>query len=181
MRRASSAVLSTLLTSCCALFGALVPPAIAAAQETGTVTGTVTRSGETAALSSVSVTVQSTGQSTVTAADGKYTLRRVPAGPQTIVFRWLGYRPTEVQRDGARPGGTATVDAAMEPVAIALTEIVVAGRLARAGAHRRGAGGDLGGAAGGAPEHLHHRPGPAGAADGARAWTWCRAASTTST
>lgn len=99
-------------------------PRSASAQETGTVTGTVTRAGEGSALPSVSVTVQSTGQSTVTGTDGKYTLRRVPAGPQTIVFRWLGYRPTETQVN-VELGGTSTVDAGLEPVAIALTELVV--------------------------------------------------------
>jgi outer membrane receptor for ferrienterochelin and colicins len=98
----------------------------ATAQETGTVTGTVTRTGEGSPLSSVSVSVQGTGQSTITAPDGKYTLRRVPAGPQVIVFRWLGYRPTETQVT-VEAGSTATVDAALEPVAVALTEIVVQG------------------------------------------------------
>ena len=96
----------------------------ASAQETGTVTGTVTRAGENSPLPSVSVTVQSTGQSTVTRTDGKYTLRRVPAGPQTIVFRWLGYRPTESQVN-VEAGSTTTVDVGLEPVAIALTELVV--------------------------------------------------------
>jgi iron complex outermembrane receptor protein len=96
----------------------------AAAQGTGTVTGTVTRSGEGSRLASVSVTVQSTGQSAVTGTDGQYTLRRVPEGPQTIVFRWLGYRPTETQTT-VEAGGTVTVNAALEPVAIALTELVV--------------------------------------------------------
>jgi outer membrane receptor for ferrienterochelin and colicins len=99
---------------------------VAAAQETGTVTGTVTRTGEGSPLSSVSVSVQGTGQSTITAPDGKYTLRRVPAGPHVIVFRWLGYRPTETQVT-VEAGSTATVDAALEPVALALTEIVVQG------------------------------------------------------
>jgi len=99
-------------------------PRSASAQETGTVTGTVTRAGEGSALPSVSVTVQSTGQSTVTGTDGKYTLRRVPAGPQTIVFRWLGYRPTESQVN-VEAGSTTTVDVGLEPVAIALTELVV--------------------------------------------------------
>jgi iron complex outermembrane receptor protein len=120
MRRIWSAVLSTLLLSLLAL------PATVTAQETGTVTGTVTRAGEGAALSSVSVTVQSTGQSTVTGADGKYTLRRVPAGPQTIVFRWLGYRPNQV--DVTVPANSSvTADAGMEQVTIALSEIVVEG------------------------------------------------------
>jgi outer membrane receptor for ferrienterochelin and colicins len=98
----------------------------AAAQETGTVTGTVTRTGEGSPLSSVSVSVQGTGLSTITAPDGRYTLRRVPAGPQVIVFRWLGYRPTESQVT-VEAGSTATVDVALEPVAVALTEIVVQG------------------------------------------------------
>jgi outer membrane receptor for ferrienterochelin and colicins len=95
------------------------------AQETGTVAGTVTRV-EGGALASVSVTLAGTGQSTVTGTDGKYTLRRVPAGPQTVVFRWLGYRPTEVQVT-VEPGATVTADAALEAVTISLGEIVVEG------------------------------------------------------
>ncbi len=90
------------------------------------VAGTVIRSGEGSALPSVSVSVQGTGQSTITGPDGKYMLRRVPEGPQVIVFRWLGYRPTEVQVNVAA-GSTTAVDAALEPVAVALTEIVVQG------------------------------------------------------
>jgi iron complex outermembrane receptor protein len=101
-------------------------PGIVTAQEGGTVTGTVTRGGEGSALASVSVTVQGTGQSTITGPDGKYTLRRVPEGPQVIVFRWLGYRPTESQVN-VEAGSTTTVDVALEPVAVALTEIVVEG------------------------------------------------------
>jgi iron complex outermembrane recepter protein len=102
----------------------LLSPEQVLAQGTGTVTGTVTRSGEGSPLASVSVTVQSTGQSAVTGTDGRYTLRRVPEGPQTIVFRWLGYRPSQAQTT-VEPGGTVTVNAALEPVAIALTELVV--------------------------------------------------------
>src|SRR5213080_3458627 len=81
----------------CSVLAFCLPLRPVLAQETGTVKGTVTRAMEGGALSSVSVTVQSTGQSTVTGNDGRYTLRRVPAGPQTVVFRWLGYRPTQAQ------------------------------------------------------------------------------------
>ncbi|HYC31340.1 MAG TPA: TonB-dependent receptor, partial [Gemmatimonadales bacterium] len=112
--------------SFCLLLSLLVasaPPA--AAQETGSVSGTVTRT-EGGALASVSVTVAGTGQSTVTGTDGKYTLRRVPVGPQTIVFRWLGYRPTEVQVT-VEPGASVTADAILEAVTISLGEIVVEG------------------------------------------------------
>jgi len=121
MRRTSSAVLPALLF-CFAFFF----PTMAVAQETGAVSGTVTRAAEGSALSSVSVTVEATGQSTVTGADGRYTLRRVPVGPQRIVFRWLGYRPTQVDVT-VEPGATVTADAGLEAVTISLGEIVVQG------------------------------------------------------
>ena len=128
MRRNSSAVspVLALLSGVLALLFAPVSRATAQATGTGTVTGTVTRAGEGSALSSVNVTVEATGQSTVTGADGKYTLRRVPAGAQTIVFRWLGYRPTQVDVT-VEPGATVTADAGMEQVTVALSEIVVEG------------------------------------------------------
>jgi iron complex outermembrane recepter protein len=126
MRRNSSAALRCFrpLVGSLLLFISLTT--IARAQETGTVTGTVTRAVEGATLSSVSVTVQNTGQSTITGADGKYTLRRVPAGPQRIVFRWLGYRPTQVDVT-VEAGRTVTADAGLEAVTISLSEIVVEG------------------------------------------------------
>src|SRR5215203_383675 len=77
-------------------------------------------------MPTVSVTDAATSQSTLTAPDGKYTLRRVPVGPQVIVFRWLGYRPTESQVT-VEAGSTTTVDVALEPVAVALTGFVVEG------------------------------------------------------
>ena len=101
-------------------------PRSAAAQGTGTVTGTVTRASEGSALAGVEVMVRSTAQTTVTGTDGKFTLRRVPEGPQTIVFRWLGYSPTEAEVN-VEAGATVTVDAGLEPVAVALTELVVEG------------------------------------------------------
>ncbi len=103
----------------------LLPLQSSVAQQTGTVTGTVTRV-EGGALSSVSVLVAGTGLETVTGTDGKYTLRRVPAGPQTVVFRWLGYKPTEAQVV-VEPGSTVNADAALEAVAVSLGELVVEG------------------------------------------------------
>src|SRR6266511_4268687 len=123
-RNLSDSVCARLLPCCTVALLALCPPAFA--QETGTVKGTVTRALEGSALSSVSVTVQSTGQNTVTGNDGGYTLRRVPTGAQNIVFRWLGYRPTQVAVI-VEPNATITADAALEPVTISLGEIVVQG------------------------------------------------------
>jgi outer membrane receptor protein involved in Fe transport len=128
MRRNWSAPLHTRLFARLAVlvFVLLAIPASATAQETGTVTGTVTRAADGGELSSVSVSIPAIGLSTITGTDGKYTLRRVPAGPQTIVFRWLGYRPTEVQVV-VEPGASVTADAALEAVVISLGEIVVEG------------------------------------------------------
>jgi outer membrane receptor protein involved in Fe transport len=117
-----SATLRNALLVLCSL--ALLDPRAALAQGTGTVTGRVTSSGDGSPLSSVSVTVRSTGQTAVTGTDGRYTLRRVPEGPQTIVFRWLGYLPTEVQTTVVADS-TTTVDAALEQVVMSLTELVV--------------------------------------------------------
>jgi iron complex outermembrane recepter protein len=120
-----SARLSHLLIVALVVALSLVPR-LALAQGTGTVTGTVTRAGEGSPLPSVSVSIQSGPNSvtTVTGPDGRYTLRRVPEGPQTVVFRWLGYRPVE-KPVTVEAGSTATVDAALEPVVLALTELVV--------------------------------------------------------
>jgi outer membrane receptor protein involved in Fe transport len=102
----------------------LMSPQFAHAQGTGTVTGRVVRAGEDSPLASVSVTVRATGQSAVTGTDGRYTLHRVPTGAQTILFRWLGYRPTEVQTTVVAES-TTTVNAGLEPAVVSLTEIVV--------------------------------------------------------
>jgi outer membrane receptor protein involved in Fe transport len=104
----------------------LLPIAIANAQAVGMVTGTVTRAADGGALSSVSVSVAGTGISTITNTDGRYTLRRVPAGTQTIVFRWLGYAPSQVPVT-VEADRTVTADAALEAVVVSLGEIVVEG------------------------------------------------------
>src|SRR4051812_50157501 len=81
-----------------ALMTTLVPLRLAA-QGTGTVTGTVNRAEEETPVPSVEVTVQNTGQSTVTGPDGRYTLRRGAAGGQTNVFPRRGGKPTTNQKN----------------------------------------------------------------------------------
>jgi outer membrane receptor protein involved in Fe transport len=125
MRRISFAALPSRLPFSL-VFLLFVGPAVALAQETGTITGTVTRAADAGALSSVSVSVPATGISTITGTDGRYTLRRVPVGPQTVVIRWLGYAPTEVQVV-VEADRTVTADAALEAVVVSLGEIVVEG------------------------------------------------------
>src|SRR4051812_45638394 len=106
-----------------ALMTTLIPLRLAA-QGTGTVTGTVNRAEEQTPVPSVEVTVQNTGQSTVTGPDGRYTLRRAPEGAQTIVFRWLGYKPNIVQTN-VEADKRGTEDVGLEPLPVPLAELVV--------------------------------------------------------
>ena len=106
-----------------AAFAALAPSA-AAAQATGTVVGRVTRAGEATALAGVSVAVRESGLTATTRNDGRYTLRRVPAGEQTIVIRSLGFRAVE-QRVTVPADGEVTADAVLEAIPISVGDIVV--------------------------------------------------------
>jgi outer membrane receptor protein involved in Fe transport len=104
----------------------LVAPPVAAQQGSGTVKGTVTQSGDNQPLAGVLVSVAGTTIKAVTNTRGTYTVDRAPTGPQTLVFRWLGYRPTQVQATVAATGVT-TVDAKMEQLPIQLSELQVTG------------------------------------------------------
>ena len=98
----------------------------AAQQGSGTVKGTVTQASNGQALAGVIVTVNGTTAKAVTNTRGGYTIDRAPTGPQTLVFRWLGYKPTEVTATVAASGET-TVDAKMEQLPIQLSELTVTG------------------------------------------------------
>lgn len=110
-----------------ALLALLVPIAVgrATAQATATIHGTVTRSADQAPLAGVAVSIKGLpNAATTTNADGKYTLVLIPAGQQTLTFRWLGYAPVDsavTVRDGM------TVDVAMLPQPVTLAEITVSG------------------------------------------------------
>ena len=106
-----------------AVFATFTPSA-AAAQATGTVVGRVTRAGEATALAGVSVSVRESGLTATTRNDGRYTLRRVPAGEQTIVIRSLGFRAVE-QRVTVTANGEVTADAVLEAIPISVGDIVV--------------------------------------------------------
>ena len=94
------------------------------AQGTGTIHGTVTRTDDGAPLAGVVIVVKGVGTRANTNTSGKYTIDRVPAGAQTLVFRWLGYKPTEVAVT-VTAGGSATADAKMEAQPVALNDLIV--------------------------------------------------------
>ena len=110
------------LIGLCAASLAFVAPA--SAQATGTVTGTVTRTEDGIALLGVAVLVRGTNLRTATNTAGRFTLERVPVGPQVIEFRWLGYGAVD-QQVTAAANQTVTVNASLVRTPIALGELTV--------------------------------------------------------
>jgi len=126
--RLSTSCLSRARAGLALLTGALLlaTAPVGAQQGTGTVRGTVTQSGTDQPLAGVVVTISGTLVKAVTNTRGVYTIERAPTGAQTLVFRWLGYRPIEVQTTVAATGVT-TADAKMEQLPIQLSELTVTG------------------------------------------------------
>ncbi len=121
--RRSLATTRTLLTG--GVLSALLAAAPnLAAQATGVVTGSVTRSEDGDALRGVTVAVRGTNLRTVTTTTGQYTIGRVPAGVQTVEFRWLGYGPVD-QTVTVEAGQTVTANARLTRTPIALGELTV--------------------------------------------------------
>jgi TonB-linked SusC/RagA family outer membrane protein len=81
--------------------------------------GTVTGSEDGQPLVGASVQVKGTNIGSVTDAQGKYTLS-VPSDAKTLVVSFIGMKNQEIEI-----GGKTVIDAAMEPDATALNEVVV--------------------------------------------------------
>ena len=96
-----------------------------AAQETGTINGTV-RTADGATLSGATVTVEGTNLGALTRADGSYTVEGVPAGTHTVRARYLGYRSGS-RTVSVSAGGSATADFTLELDPLSMEELVVTG------------------------------------------------------
>jgi TonB-linked SusC/RagA family outer membrane protein len=109
-----------------AVFVATVfPISRAAAQTSGTISGTVT--GETGQpLGNVQVSLVGTALGTMTNASGKYTIVNVPVASYRIRAQMIGHRPVE-NPVTVTAGGTATQDFVLRTQVIALDEVVVTG------------------------------------------------------
>ena len=93
------------------------------AQQMSAIRGTVTGSGgDKQALAGVTVSLKGTSILTTTNGNGRYVFLRVPAGSQTLIFRWLGYAPVERTVNVA---GDQTIDVSLEPRAVALADLTV--------------------------------------------------------
>ncbi len=106
----------------------LLPSLLTAQDPTGVVAGRVFARADTAAsalpVHNAAISIAGTALATTTAADGRFVLDRVPAGPRTLRVRLLGYRL--VERPLLVPAGdTARIEVILEREAQLLSPIRV--------------------------------------------------------
>lgn len=105
--------------------------------ETGRVVGRVLDGLQGAPLAGVEVVVDGTGLQTLTGVDGWYVLPQVPAGPQDLRFRRIGYQVKRVAGVQVPAGGAVQQDATLETQVVQLEEIVVVSAAAERGSVSR--------------------------------------------
>lgn len=99
--------------------------ALAQAQSTGTITGTV-KDNDGAGVVGANVFIKGTMMGAATDTEGKYRIAAVPPGRYTLVVRFIGYKTIEREVD-VNAGETATQDFVLETDVLGLNEIVVTG------------------------------------------------------
>lgn len=108
-----------------AVAGALLFAGAASAQ-TGSIAGTVTDASTSEPLSGVQVSISNTGLGTLTGEDGRFIIRQVPEGRQTVRVDMIGY--TRYTRNvSVTADEVLNVNITLESEAIALDEIIVTG------------------------------------------------------
>lgn len=96
----------------------------AAAQQAGSIQGTVTDAITTRALTNAEVQIEGTAIGTLTNAQGRFELVNVPAGGHTLLVRMLGYGQTTHEAE-VTAGEVTTITIEIEQQALELDELVV--------------------------------------------------------
>ena len=102
------------------------PAAEAAAQQAGTISGTVTDAATGEPVMGAQVSVVGTQRGSVTARDGTYSIRSIPVGEREVRISFLGFQ-TVTQTVSVGAGETVTVDATLTRAVLDMGEIVVTG------------------------------------------------------
>lgn len=105
---------------------AFLAPAMAAAQGTASITGTVTDSASGRPIPSVQVVVVGTTRGALSDDEGRFAVRGLAAGTWTVRAQRIGYRP-ETQTISLADGQSATASFTMTEVARVLSEVVSTG------------------------------------------------------
>jgi hypothetical protein len=106
----------------------LAPAGLQAQSGNGVVTGRVADAATRLALGGVRVSVTGTPLETYSAGDGDFVLLNVPAGPQTLVFNYVGY-PEITRQVTVEAGRTVTEDVSFGSEVVKLDDFVIEGSL----------------------------------------------------
>lgn len=101
-------------------------PVAGEAQETGSLAGTVTLSDRARTPDAVRISIEGTSIVGFLDRNGRYVLRRVPAGVRLVNFTGLGYR-SETHTVDIRHGETVMLDVTLDPEPVRLAEVTVLG------------------------------------------------------
>jgi len=93
--------------------------------QTGTISGTIVDTKKEA-LIGATVRVKGTALGAATDIDGKFTIKDVPVGKQTLTFSYIGYTPMDVPVD-VKAGDNAIPSVTMKDDAAMLNDVVVVG------------------------------------------------------
>ncbi len=117
--------LSRLAALACLAILLLLPIAVTA-QQNGSVTGLVTAATTGQPINGVSIALEETSHIGLTNAAGRFVFQNVAPGSYTLRAVYVGYG-TVTEDITVSPGGTATIDLALEVSAVAMDEIIVTG------------------------------------------------------
>ena len=106
---------------------ALSAPLPVLAQQTGTITGTVTNKQTGQPIGGAQVFIRNSRYGGLTDAQGRFTLQNVPAGSHLLVVQVIGYTEGQNAATVVRPGQPTVVPFSLEPTALPLQQIVVTG------------------------------------------------------
>jgi len=102
-----------------------MPPLGLAAQDAGRLVGRVVDARDGRALANAQVYVADGSAGSLTALDGRYVIRSLPAGAYEVTAQLIGYATKTVTGVRVDPDRSAVLDITMEPHAVMLDEIVV--------------------------------------------------------
>jgi len=100
-------------------------PTVSAAQDSGRIVGRVIDGSTAQPLSSVQVFTSDGALGALTALDGRYVIRNVPAGTYDVTAQLIGYGTKTVTGVTVTSGQSALLDVTLAAQAVALEEIVV--------------------------------------------------------
>jgi TonB-linked SusC/RagA family outer membrane protein len=95
-------------------------------QATGTIRGTVRNAEDNAPIGRARISIEALRMAALTNEDGRYELRNVPAGPQSVAVRFIGFR-AEIREVLSNPGQTTVADFQMRAQALMMSEVVITG------------------------------------------------------